>query len=903
MIRMFQSKTAGHAKSYFRDALSKADYYIDDQELNGTFNGRIAKQLELEGQHVDKETFEKLCDNINPKYGGSLTPRTVKDRRVGYDISFHAPKSVSIVHALSEDDTVMNVFRNSVHETMNEIELDMQTRIRSQGQYDDRSTASLLWTDFIHQTARPVDNNPPDPHLHCHCFTFNVTYDEVENRFKAGQFHNIKRDMPYYQARFQKRLADGLSKQGYSIRKTRKGFELAVVPKQAIDHFSKRTNLIGQVAKEKGIVDPKELDELGAKTRSKKQKSLSMPELQNLWRKQLNEQGIDEKTPEEVKTTDKGQTAEKTINHAIDHVFTRASVKRERQILSEAYLHAVDNNALSMNDLDRAFKKEDRVFTIETENERLCTTALVLKEERKMVELARQGMGKARPFNPNYQSGKNKQLGHEQEIAMTHILKSQDRLTMIRGGAGTGKTTLIKHAVNEIEKSKREVILLAPTANAAHDVLKSEGFKQTDTVARFLMDKKLQEKSRGQVVWVDEAGMLGTKDMANILDIAKKNKSRVILSGDPRQHTAVNRGDAMRILKSVGKVPQASLEKIYRQKQDNYKTAVKHINNGNIVAGFIQLDNMNAVSEIDYTDISQRLTNDYLKVIDDKKSALVISPTREQAQKINVEIRQGLKTRGTVKKREKTIGVLDNLHLTDAQKKDARLYQKGDVIQAHQNMPGLVRGGKAEIDRIDGKMVWIKSGEDKATRLDMSRPSHFDVYRKREITLSKGEEIRITKNSFDENKKRIDNGVVLTVDRVDKQGRIEASKQSKSKKSKYVLAPNFGNLDYAYCSTSYSAQGKTVDHILINQPSTTFPASNQKQFYVSVSRGREGVKIYTDDKKSLLKQIQKSGDRQGATELIKKGDLMPKAVDIGQVKEKPDIEKDNNRTKGYEPEL
>ena len=187
--------------------------------MNGQFHGKIAKRLGIEGQTIDKETFDKLCDNINPKTGKSLTPRTVADRRVGYDISFHCPKSVSILHGLGRDRRVLESFEKSVQETMLEIQEDSQTRIRVQGQNDDRSTGELLWTDFIHQTARPVGDNPPDVHLHTHIFTFNVSYDEVENKFKAGQFHNIKRDMPYYQARFQKRLADKLSGLGYGLRK------------------------------------------------------------------------------------------------------------------------------------------------------------------------------------------------------------------------------------------------------------------------------------------------------------------------------------------------------------------------------------------------------------------------------------------------------------------------------------------------------------------------------------------------------------------------------------------------------------------------------------------------------------------------------------------------------------
>jgi len=880
MIRMFQSQTAGHAKSYFRDALSKADYYIDDQEMNGTFNGTVARLLKLEGRSVDKETFDNLCDNINPVNGSGLTPRTVKDRRVGYDISFHAPKSVSILHGLSDDDTVLDVFRSSVHDTMLEIEADMQTRVRSQGQYDDRATGSLLWADFVHQTARPVDGHPPDPHLHCHCFTFNVTYDKTEGRFKAGQFHNIKRDMPYYQARFQKRLADRLSEQGYGIRKTRNGFEVAVIPQTAIEHFSKRTNLIGQVAKDKGITNRKELDELGAKTRGKKQKSLTMPELQEQWRDQLIKAGIDDRVKSEVKTTDHSLTPEKAVDHAIDHVFTRSSVKRDRQILAESYLHAIDNRSVSMDAIDTALKANDTVFEIQSGSQTLCTTALVLKEERKMVTLARDGLGTVTPFKPDFKAGSVKSLGEEQDTALRHVLTSQDRLTMIRGGAGTGKTTMIKHAVEQIESTGRTVTMLAPTAKAAHDVLKKQGFGQTDTVAKYLVDQKLQEASHGHVIWVDEAGMLGTQDMANILEIATTNKSRVILSGDPRQHSAVDRGDAMRILKSVGMIPQASLETVYRQKQDAYKQAVTQISKGNISGGFKQLDAMNAIEEIDYTGITQRLTEDYLTVIDDKHSCLVVTPTRDQAQKVNESIRQGLKERKVLNKRDYTVTILQNRYLTNAQKSDTRVYAKGDIIQAHQNMKGVKRGGKAKIDRIENGQIFIKTAQGTIETLDTARPHHFDVYRARDIALSKGDQIRITKNSFDENKKRINNGTVLTVKSVDKKGRIRAVKESANKSSSVTLPPDFGNLDYAYCSTSYSSQGKTVNQVLINQPSVTFPASNQKQFYVAVSRGRDSVKIYTDDKDSLLKSIEKSGDRQAATELIPNNYGLAKTVDI-----------------------
>src|SRR5690606_17814691 len=127
-------------------------------------------------------------------------------------------------------------------------------------------------------------------------------------------------------------------------------------------------------------------------------------------------------------------------------------------------------------------------------------------------------------------------------------------------------------------------------------------------------------------------------------------------------------------------------------------------------------------------------------------------------------------------------------------------------------------------------------------------------------------------------------------------------KKSNSKHSTFTLNPDHGNFDYAYASTSYSSQGKTVDNVIIAQPAVTFPASNQKQFYVSVSRGRDSVTIYTDDREDLLSHIEKSGDRQGATELLTEKDFATKTIDIDRSHHKK-TRKDIAPNKDYEPEI
>ena len=91
--------------------------------------------------------------------------------------------------------------------------------------------------------------------MHAHCFAFNVTWDEKEQRFKAGQFRELKRDAPYFQAAFRVRLAGKLQDLGFGIVRKRDDFELAGVPAHLLKRFSRRTEEIERVAAEKGITD------------------------------------------------------------------------------------------------------------------------------------------------------------------------------------------------------------------------------------------------------------------------------------------------------------------------------------------------------------------------------------------------------------------------------------------------------------------------------------------------------------------------------------------------------------------------------------------------------------------------------------------------------------------------
>jgi len=115
---------------------------------------------------------------------------------------------------MGKDDRILGAFRDSVDETMQEIEQHARTRVRKHGMDADRTTGNMVWSTFIHETAWPVEGEP-DPHLHARAFCFNATWDQKEESWKAINFRDIKRDAPYYEAAFHAWMAARMRGLGY----------------------------------------------------------------------------------------------------------------------------------------------------------------------------------------------------------------------------------------------------------------------------------------------------------------------------------------------------------------------------------------------------------------------------------------------------------------------------------------------------------------------------------------------------------------------------------------------------------------------------------------------------------------------------------------------------------------
>jgi conjugative relaxase-like TrwC/TraI family protein len=858
MLRVIASR---NAKEYFAESLKREDYYSEGQEVSGDWNGIAAERLRLSGA-VTTAAFESLCDNEKPGTKERLTQRNKSNRTVGYDFNFHCPKSVSVAYEFTKDERILGAFKTSVNQTMREIESEIKTRVRKNGANENRQTGNMVWAEFIHFTARPV-NGIPDPHLHAHCYAFNTTWDEAEKKWKAGQFRDLKADAPYFEAAFHARFSRQLSEMGYRIERTAKGWELAGVPQRVLDEFSKRTEQVEQKAKELGITSAKGKDGLAALTRERKQKQFSKQQLRERWDKRIS---ADERATIQNNLRNQVSAAPKisemkAMDFAMQHCYERASIVTDKELLRHAL-------RFGMGDVDVAQTKRqllrDELIKEKIDGRQWLTTKDVLAEEKRLIDFVQDGKGKFKPFGSVKYQFQNQKLSDEQRAAVRHVRQSTERVTAIRGGAGTGKTTMMREAVAGIESTGAKVFTFAPSAEASRGVLRSDaGFANAETVEALLQNEKLQAQVRRQVIWIDEAGLLSVRTLARVADLAEKQNCRIILSGDTAQHRAVERGDALRILEKHASLPAAELKEIWRQKADSHKAVVADLRGGNLESAFKRLDKLGMLREMDADKRHEALASDYAAAVKAGKSALVVSPTHAEGERVTREIRSKLKAVRKLGTDERELVQLKNLQWTQAQRADVRNYQSGMVIQFHQNTAGFRRGERVTVKAHDASGVAVERQNGGTASLPLDMAAHFQIYEPRKIALVAGDMIRITQNGFTNDKRRLNNGDLKQVKGFTNDGDIKLT-------NGWVLSKDYGNLTHGYCLTSYSSQSKGVDCVFVAESSESFRAAGREQFYVSASRFKEALTIYTDDKRELINAVGKSSHRPSATDLVTK---------------------------------
>jgi AAA domain-containing protein/RNA helicase len=534
------------------------------------------------------------------------------------------------------------------------------------------------------------------------------------------------------------------------------------------------------------------------------------------------------------------------LTHAVNHVFERKSVVPEHELLGVALSQRLGE--VDLPKLKTAVKQSPDLVRTEYG----YSTREILSTELDLIQTVNTGCDSVAPLHAGYQPAG--WLGEDQQRAVLHVLRTADRITGIRGLAGTGKTTALRELVAACKEARIEPLFCAPTA-AATDILRKEGFEAV-TLQSLLQSKPILS-SRDLIV-LDEAGTVGIDDMKRLFDLARD--CRVLLCGDTGQHASVARGDALRILENYSDFQSGQLTRIRRQRRAEYRKAVELAAQKRTVEAFAQLERMGVIIESSNDKLHDRAAECYLKALEQNQSALLVAPTWIEIEAVTDKVRVALKTSGRLAGEEKEFQVFDSLSWTEAQKRDARQYRPGMAIQFHRRKAGFDKGETVAVVAVENDALKVQRTDGSESVFQLGQgfalPACFDVGEKRKLKIAAGDRLLLQSNWH----KKFVNGELVEVRAIQGDSVLLADGR--------VIPENYRTFTHGYAVTSHAAQGKTVDEVLVVASSRSLPAVHQEQFYVSISRGRERCQVFTDDADLLRSHVTRSSARLAAVEVV-----------------------------------
>lgn len=881
MVTVKTQYSLANAETYFSEHLAVGDYYEEGQKVAGEWLGIGATKLGLSGK-VGEAEFLALCENQHPATGTCLTQRNNSireqdgeakaNRRIFYDFTFSPPKSVSIAALVAGDERIVESHGKAVRAALLEFETFAATRVRKNGANDARLTKNVLAALFTHDTSRALD-----PHMHTHCIVFNATYDTEEQRWKALQNHEMLRARKYVEALYYHELTKDLRRFGYRIRNRARGdFEIEGVSDALCQRFSKRHQQIdvAQAAlltakPELAAANQKDLREhLATAERARKMRDVRQAELKSLWSGQL--------TVEEAESLGRLRTAStgrhapvesEAVTAAVDwaeeHILNRRSVVPEHEVWRQALIRARGEN-LTVAELKATTHQRD--YLRDKSDVANVTTRPVLAREWEIVRAGSEGVS---AFGPLVQSlpAMPATFAEEQRRAVSQLLESRDFITLFRGGAGTGKSFVLKTLVERLRDAGHTVATLAPQRQQVVD-LAANGFPSPTTLADFLTRNAMKV---GTVVVLDEAGQVGGRQMNELVRLIQEHGGRLILSGDTRQHGPVEASDAMLALERYANLKPAELRKIRRQSPvlgknasekrsiRRYRRAVADAAAGKLAESFDGLQKLGAIVSCPLGNQAERIADEYLVAMENGQTVVVVAQTWNEVNRVNESVRVRLREKRFLGAGEVEVEALEHVDLTNAQKRDSRYLPSNSVIVFNQPVGRAPRGAKSTyvgaVKR--GVLVEIAGRFQLVPQKELGR---ITVCKPRKLKLAPGDKLQLKANRRLTSGGSAANGEIVTVECVHSDGRIALQDGRTLDRSYREFVPG-------YAVTSYGSQGKTVDYVLFSD-SAVRAATNSRQWYVTISRGRRGIRIFTPDKIGLRENVLRSGDSPLALDLV-----------------------------------
>lgn len=846
----------------------------------------------------EKQAFKKSLSKEISVYKKSVS------RRPAYDLTFSAPKSVSLLALVDGNQELIKAHREAVRFALNVVEKEY-TRVTSINAENNKrvheNSGKISAAIFEHDVSRKLD-----PQLHSHAVIMNMTkhHDEWRALNSDGFFYNSKKIGAVYQNELARRVKD----LGYDIKLNQNGtFDIVGYSEEQLQAFSKRSEQL----KELGAQTQKEATKLVMVERDKKLKdedAFKIEELKSKWKdeckkldilhpKKRNRVGLDVHEKVEI---------EKVIGDSVN-ALTQNEIGFKKGTLEAHVLSKVLGSYTyekTIEHVDNYLKKHTRRVGEEHRSEYITNYSIDIEE--KTIDMMKRGkdifesvVSKKEVENitaaihaKSIADGHNGiNLGQKQAIEV--LLTSNDRVFCWQGVAGAGKTFSLYSATRIMIEKGYTIKALAPSSDAAQNLAKEAKLPNACTVASLLVGTTEIDRASGKELWVvDEAGLLSAQDAYNLIKKAEMENARILFVGDTKQLSAVGAGNPLKQLQEHG-MRTAHLTQGMRQKDLSMKEAVNLISAQKYKEGLDILEKNRKIFEQDKDHIISSMAFDYLSLgQNERKKSLFISSTNYEKEEITNIIRSELKSRNELSE-SMTIKNYSSRDMNEFNLRYSGVYNVGDLLVLNKRAQGLKANFPykvVEINNVKNAIVVFDGKKEKEIKLGKLKCNLFE---ENTIDICLGDRLKWTKNhsvkknidlnssNEDVNKEKIEkqerriNGNYFVIKSIDQKNMTAVIAYENEKgeilKSENINLKDTHYMDYSYVTTVFSSQGRTCEKVY-----ASLSYVDRENFYVAVSRAEFDCKIYTHDKNDLYKKVVISGANDTAYEKIYSARAMEK---------------------------